>query len=129
MIQSDQLEEIVEYDFSREEQEWDFPENERRSVLGVVKPTSVEERKARNERLGVSDDSRSRERPAKREKTPRASREGLTTVQDIAKELGIEAGDARAILRKAKIDKPSHGWAGDEKWANEIRAVIKKGMK
>lgn len=128
-IKSNELEEIVEYDFSRTEEEWDYPPTDRSSILRVVRPQTKEERESRNSRLGVSNDNASVERPAKREKTPRPSREGLISVQSIAQELGIEAGEARQILRKAKIEKPEAGWAGDEKWANEIRTVIKKGLK
>lgn len=64
----------------------------------------------------------------KEKKEKRPSRDGLISVADIAKELGIEAGDARSILRKAKVEKPAAGWAGDAKWAEGIRATIKKGI-
>jgi len=127
-ISSDELEEIVEYDYSKEEQEWDFPDNDRRSVLVVVRPQTKEEREARNQRLGVNDDSEPRERPAKKERVPRASKEGLTTIQQIAQELKAEAGDCRAVLRKKKIDKPDVGWAWEPAKAAEIRAMLQKEL-
>jgi hypothetical protein len=128
-VRSDQLEEIVEYDFSKEQQEWDFPEEERRKFYAIrSRPEDREQaRKERNERLGVDQDDKPER--TKKERTPRASREGLVTVQMIAEEFGIEPREARGILRKAKVEKPSAGWAGNETWADNIRKIIEKGMK
>lgn len=53
---------------------------------------------------------------------------GAISVGDLAKELGIDASDARAALRKAKVEKPAGGWSGDAKWAENIRNIIKKSL-
>lgn len=59
---------------------------------------------------------------------PKKAKRGSITVADIAKELGIEASEARAALRKAKVAKPEGGWSGDEAWADDIRATVKKAI-
>lgn len=129
-VQSNQLEEIVEYEYSKVEHEWDYPDEKKRAVRLVThgKP-SQEEREERNKRLGIDNSAPVKAPREKRESKPRASREGLTSVADIAGELDIEASEARAILRKAKVEKPAAGWAGDEAWAKRIREILKKGKK
>jgi hypothetical protein len=135
-IKSEQLEEIIEYDYSKEEQEWDFPPSDTKLAiqLFLAKPKTQEERaaeiKERNERLGLTGTSVEVKAPrVKKEKVPRASREGLTSVADICEEIGMDPPDARAILRKKKIEKPAQGWVGDENWAREIRKVLEANIK
>lgn len=129
-ITSEQLEEIVEYDFSKTEQEWDFPPSDTRNSLISARnrQATAEERIERNERLGIEAPRESVKRE-KKEHVPKPSRDGLITVQAIAQELNIEAGEARAILRKAKVEKPEAGWAFNDNEAKSIRDIIKKGMK
>lgn len=63
------------------------------------------------------DEAPRRARPAPQ---PRASRDGLVPIADIAAELGIEPREARAALRGLKIEKPAAGWAFP---AAEVAAV------
>lgn len=58
-----------------------------------------------------------RQRPAPQ---PRASRDGLVPVADIAAELGVEPRVARAALRSLGVSKPAAGWAFP---AGEVAAV------
>lgn len=52
---------------------------------------------------------------------PRASREGLVPVADVAAQLGVDARDVRQALRKLKVTKPAAGWA----WpASEVPSVV-----
>lgn len=66
------------------------------------------------------------EAAAKRTSVPRASRNGMTTIQDIAAEFEMSPRDARGILRKAKVPKPPQGWAWKPEDAAPIRALMEK---
>ena len=59
----------------------------------------------------------------------REARAGLISVAQIAEELSILPRVARWYLRDLKVEKPSHGWAGDETWASVIRESLKVAMK
>lgn len=56
-------------------------------------------------------------------RAPRASRDGLVPVGDIALALGVEPRLCRAALRKLRVEKPAAGWA----WPpSEVEAVKTK---
>lgn len=57
---------------------------------------------------------------------PRASRNGMTTIQSIAEEYGMTPRDARGILRKAKVPKPPQGWAWKADDVQPIRDLMEK---
>lgn len=59
--------------------------------------------------------------PASSPRTPRPSKEGLVSVQNICTELKMHPRDARKILR-GKVEKPSAGWAFP---ASEVAAIKK----
>jgi len=69
-----------------------------------------------------------KEKKAKAKSPVREARTGLTSVAQIAEELGIVPRVARGYLRAAKIDKPAVGWAGDQAWADMIREALKAEM-
>jgi hypothetical protein len=72
----------------------------------------------------------SSERRAKRTaSTPRTSRDGLVPIADVALALGIEPRDARACLRRLKIEKPSSGWAFTAEQAEDIKRRISEALK
>lgn len=55
---------------------------------------------------------------------------GAFTVQDLALELGCTTGQARAALRKSKLDKPQGGWKWSTPGEAELaRRTIKKSLK
>lgn len=56
--------------------------------------------------------------------TPRALRQGMTSVQTIADELGITPREARGALRKAKVPKPPCGWAWKSDEISDVRSLI-----
>lgn len=59
----------------------------------------------------------------KKTKEKRATREGLVSIGDIAKDLGMIPREARGILRAIKMAKPSCGWA----WpAGEVEFIAKQ---
>lgn len=61
-------------------------------------------------------------------KTPRPSKEGLTTIQSLGEELGIDPRECRVILRKHS-SKPDAGWAWPEGEVGAIRDLLKKHRK
>lgn len=72
------------------------------------------------------DDLRGAVQTRRRGGVPRASRNGLVTIQAIAEEMGMTPRDARGILRKAKLPKPPCGWAWKEEDAAPIRELMEK---
>lgn len=67
-------------------------------------------------------------RAARAAKPPRASREGMTTVADIAKQLKIIPRIARAALRAAKEAKPAQGWAFPADQVARIMKIINASL-
>lgn len=63
------------------------------------------------------------ERKAKRDK-PKIDREGKVTIGDIAEELGMEAREARGILRSLKLEKPPGGWLFDPAEVDDIKEKL-----
>lgn len=59
---------------------------------------------------------------------PRASRDGLVTVGEIAVQLGVQPRDARAALRSLAVDKPPAGWAWPAAEADAVRERIRGAL-
>lgn len=70
-------------------------------------------------------ESRRAARPAPQ---PRASRDGLVPIADIAAELGIEPREARAVLRGLKVEKPAAGWAFPAAEVPAVRERIRAAL-
>ena len=72
-----------------------------------------------------------RRRPAKKAKATteksRQPQEGMTTLADICKELGVEGRIARRKLRTAKFEQPGATWAWEEgsKEIDEVKELLK----
>lgn len=62
-------------------------------------------------------------------KQPRASKDGLVTIQQIASDNNWDAKHCRAALRKAKIEKPESGWAFPTSDVPRITKAIKDNLK
>lgn len=129
-IKSDELEDIMEYEFSKREQEWDFPDDQDGFTLKAMRKSDDEliaERKEKNIRTAYVGDERPKLRAPKSERKPRASRDGLVTIQVICEELGIDPRDARRVLRGSKtFQKGDAGWAWPEGQADEVRKFLGK---
>lgn len=116
-VRSDQLDDILKYEYTDEEEAWSlpspYPEDINRFVRGCKTVEEGEAPKA----------------PVVSTKKQKVDRTGKTSIQELCEELKIEPRDARAALRKAKIEKPAGGWlfCGDE--LDKIRAIINKGKK
>jgi len=125
-IKSDQLKQILDHQYTKAEEAFELP---------VPYPEQIDlflhgPRMSRE--LPTADDGTPkppREKKPPVEKKPKIDRSGKITVQQLAEEAGIDPRDARAALRKAKIDKPAGGWLGDEAWAKTIRPVLAKAAK
>ena len=117
------LEKIIQYKLSSIENEWIIPEpmaRQYRQILALPEPIDT----------GVKDPISAESKPAREPKlartsAPRPSKDGLITIQQIAQELNMEPGEARAILRKSNTPKPDAGWA----WPQQEVAAIKKVLK
>jgi hypothetical protein len=131
-IKSDELEDIMEHEFSKSEQEWDFaPHDQDGFALRAMRKSDedlVTERKERNVRTAYVGDERPKaSRKEKGSSKPRASRDGLVTIQAICEELGIDPRDARRVLRGSKtFQKGESGWAWPEGQADEVRKFLGK---
>ena len=128
-VQSDELEELMELELGRREEEWDFPEYELRKFAMIkMKKVDIDREKSERAPRQANSGEPLPPRKEKRERVPRSSREGLVTVQTICEELGIDPRDARQFFRKKKLEKPSAGWAWEEGRANEIRKMLGEEM-
>lgn len=87
--------------------------------------TPAPETGRRSRRGGTAAPSPRPEPTERRERAPRASRDGLTTLTSICAEQGVEAGDVRAALRGMKIEKPASGWAWDGPVPDYVAKAIK----
>ena len=68
-----------------------------------------------------------KEKPVKEPKRP--SREGLVSVSSISEGLKISPKEARAALRRAKIEKPEVGWAWSPSEVEDIKKKISENLK
>jgi hypothetical protein len=122
-IKSDELKEIMAHKYSAEEEAWElpvpYPQEIERFLHGPRMSKDLGESTTVNEKGDVV-------RAPPKPKAPKIDRSKFITVQSLAEEIGIDPRDARAALRKAKVEKPEGGWLGDEEWAKGIRDVLKK---
>lgn len=125
-IKSDQMRAILDHQYSKAEEEW---------VLSTPYPEQIDlflhgPRMSRElQRPRDDGDKPKREKKEPVERKPKMDRSQFITVQSIAEELKIDPRDARAALRKAKVEKPAGGWLGDETWAKGIRDILAKAAK
>jgi hypothetical protein len=117
------LKEVLEHELSEAEREWEMPEALARQTLLVRRPFQTEETTNEDGEPVV------RVKREPKEAKPKVDRTGLTTVGEIAQQMGIEPRDARTALRKQKIEKPETGWAWDPDQVEAIKATIKAGLK
>jgi hypothetical protein len=124
-IKSDELKEIMAHKYSAEEEAWElpvpYPQEIERFLHGPRMSREIEHAEV-NEKGDVV-------RAPPKPKAPKVDRSKFITVQALAEEIGIDPRDARAALRKAKVEKPAGGWLGDEEWAKGIRDVLAKAKK
>lgn len=131
-VKSDQLEEIMEYEYVGAEASWELPARMVQQADMIRR--EYREDSERPDPTGAEDED-APERPSKkpkREPKPekvKIDKSGLVSVGEIAEQMGIEARDARAALRKQKIEKPDGGWLWKPDKVDDIKKIIKAGLK
>jgi hypothetical protein len=119
------LEAIIEYEYTDAEDEWHPSDYDCRG-LDVMRAEHFTPRAAPELRVV---EGGKKERAPRPERAPKPSRDGLVSVGDIAKELGVEPREARGVLRSLKLPKPDAGWAWPAAEAETIKTKIKEGLK
>lgn len=116
------LEDVIEYEYKGKEKDFEFP----------VPYAGMFARFAGDPSSSSSTHTDTPKREREREpRTPRAPSEprpdGLVPLADIVQELNMDPREARQILRKSDIDKPSYGWAWPQNEVDKVKKVLKKG--
>lgn len=118
-IRCSEMKAIMEYKYTPEEKAWELPHPYPREAFAF-----------RHGRLpNAPERAPERVTAPKKPRVPRASREGLISIGDLAEELNMKPRDARGILRKAKLEKPACGWAWSKEDAEDIRDLIRRSAK
>lgn len=121
LIEGPGLEEVLEYKLNALEEAWELPlpyVHQAKHIRVKKVPLTI-----KLEEVGSA--PKVIEREAKEPKKARIDKSGLVTIGAIAEELGIDAGEARKILRSKKVEKPEAGWAWSEDDAEGIKALLK----
>lgn len=121
-VRSDQLPEILDYEYSELEKAWELPSPYPSQIHLFLSNRRIREE---TEVTGTKVPPASRAPVAKK----KVDRTGKTSIQDIAAEMKVHPRDARAVLRKAKMQKPSYGWLFDEKEIEEIKKIIQSNTR
>lgn len=106
------LQSVWEYEYTLEEMAWKMPEPHYSDALRIRRGKMTET------------ESPTQHKP-KRESTPRASRDGLVSIGEIAAQLQKEPRELRKILRDKKIAKPAAGWAWPKDEVEKIKELLK----
>lgn len=115
-IKSEQIDEILDHEYTVAEEAFElpapYPNDIARFLHGVVATATSKT-------------------PVAAPKGPRQKidRTGKTSIQDLCAEIGVEPRDARAALRKAKIEKPPGGWLFTPEQIDDIKKIIKGAKK
>lgn len=128
-IESKLLEEIMEYEYTEAEDQWELPQpysNYARQLRGGRYIEQSREKPAKKAPGGP----KNAPEPVKRSKTPAkasgASRSNLVSAIAIAAELKLKPQKLRAILRELQLPKPAVGWAWPSEEAEKIKRQIAK---
>lgn len=116
--EENELEIALSYKRTKAEEAFVLPDQDRKQIELLLRPYPDVEK------LTIG--------KAKIERAARSKPDGKhITVAQICEELGIQPRDGRAALRKAKFEKPDHGWqfpVGSSE-AKAARKIIEKGAK
>lgn len=126
IMKCEDIDTIVNYKLKNKEKEWTLPE----PYMGYA--NSIREGKRlriEGEKHPKRSENTAKDKPKDAPKTRQRTPNGLVSIAAIASDLGIDTREARAILRKSTIKKPQGGWAFEPDQVEEVKKVIKKGMK
>lgn len=115
------LEEVIEYEYTQAESEWALPEEHMRQCALL--------RRAPDEEVTEEGEIVAKPKREPKPEKPKIDKTALISIGDIAEQMGIEARDARQSLRKQKIEKPTGGWWFAPEKVEEMKVLIKKGLK
>lgn len=124
IIRSETIDKILNYEYTKAEEEWELPES---GSCGSSTQALRFRSLSLTERYEADDtprESKVSTRTEKPERKPKPSKEGLVSIAEIAAELKMEAREARAILRQQKVEKPEAGWCWCKKDVENIRRVL-----
>ena len=116
------LEKATEYRYKNDaEQDWVIPTG---SDLTHLQTAEIVERPEEASVVKTLEPPKVK-KPRKVKKTL-PPKKGLTHIKEIAEKAGIPAGEARAILRKAKVEKPEEGWYWPDNKTGPILKILKE---
>lgn len=125
IIRCETIDEILNYEYTKAEEEWELPEvGSCGSSTQALRFRSLSLIENVERPVAEGEEPPRRVKAEKVEKKPRPSKEGLVSIAEIAAELKMEARDARAILRQQKVEKPEAGWAWSKKEVDEIKTIL-----
>lgn len=118
------LEEVIEHEYSPEEEAWQVPEPYASSWPRFPR------RGAPRERSDDDDTPARKTREPKAERPARPQRDASNvTISTIAEQMSIDPSKARGALRKAGEQKPPAGWEWLPSEVERIKAIIKEHLK
>ncbi len=124
-IKSDEMEEILAHKYTKEEEAWNLMAPYHEDVRNFLHGGRISN--------ALDDPTQPKSARVPREPKPvkeRIDRSQFITVQSLAEDIGIDPRDARAALRKAKIEKPSIGWMWEnEKDTKEVKKILADAKK
>ena len=116
-IKSEQMNDLLEYEFTKEEAAWQLPDRDAALLLRLRNAPRLRAeapQTAENAPAGITP-----------RRTHRPSPEGLISLADICADLGIDPREARAALRK-QMSKPAHGsWSFAPEEVESVKAKLK----
>jgi len=131
-IKGTDLTAAIEYTPTKEEKTWTIPYPDK---VTVEKLTTFWQRIQPSSHTPTSDSEEPSTKPkkvmrtSKRHKTQKPAPDGMVTVAMICEELDLAPNKGRNLLRKAKIEKPKHGWTfkEDDPILDTVRKVLGAG--
>lgn len=114
VVRGANLDDIIDYEYTRAEDAWEITEPQL-SLIVAFMYGKVE--------FSESSLASSTERRFNREKR-KLTRRKMTTIIELAEELKVKPRFARGVLRESEIEKPEHGWAWDNESLPAIRELI-----
>lgn len=126
-ISCEEMEDIVEYK-PKTESEHALPENMARQIDAFLKGHWTKHVKEEDEPAARTISAQKKPKP-RSATSPRAERAGLVTIQDICSRNSWDPKRVRAIMRNAKWESPTSGWAWPKDVATQKEKELKKLIK
>jgi hypothetical protein len=132
-VDSEHLEEIIEYEFKSAEEKWEVPQPYASYAHWLLTGEKVKIKPPEHfeqPNPDASNKNTSARTGPRKKSEPRAARvEGMKSIAELCTEIDMDPREARGILRKSNTPKPDIGWAWDDKGSKAILALLKKERK